>query len=186
MTAPVYTNILSASQHLLAGGIGVLKTDTIYGIVARAEDESAVERVYMAKQRTPTKSPIVLISSPDQMFDTYDQTTYDSLHNYWPGPYSIIVPSTKAPAWLTRGNGSVAYRLPDDKNLRQLIETTGPLIAPSANPEGMQPAATIHQALGYFGNNVDFYVDSGEVPIDTPPSHLLRYDIESSKFEQLR
>ena len=30
-------------QTLLAGGIAVVRTDTLYGIVARADDEDAVE-----------------------------------------------------------------------------------------------------------------------------------------------
>lgn len=183
---PIYTDIQSAIQHLLAGGIGVIKTDTIYGIVACANNEASVERVYEVKKRTPTKSPIVLVGSVEQLFDTYDKTVHGFLEKYWPGPYSIILPSATAPIWLTRGNASVAYRLPDNESLRQLIEATGPLIAPSANPETLQPAATIRQAQEYFGKSVDFYVDSGEVAIDTPPSRLLRYDASSDSFEKLR
>lgn len=183
---PIFTNLAGSAPLLTAGGVGILKTDTLHGIVARADSEAAVERVFMLKTRTPTKSPIVLISSVDQLFDTYDTTTLAFLNDYWPGPYSIILPSTNAPAWLTRGNNSVAYRLPDDEALRSLIATTGPLIAPSANPETLQPAATIREAQEYFGKSVDFYVDSGEVAIDAPPSRLLRYDIHSGDFERLR
>ena len=38
---------------------------------------------------------------------------------------------------------------------------TGPLIAPSANTEGLSPAENIEQAKKYFGDLVDFYVDGG-------------------------
>lgn len=183
---PIFTSLADCAPPLIAGGVGILKTDTLYGIVARADSEAAVERIFDLKTRTPTKSPIVLISSIEQLFDTYDKKTYDFLDDYWPGPYSIILSSTTAPAWLTRGNNSVAYRLPDDESLRALIAATGPLIAPSANPETLQPAATIRQAQDYFGKSVDFYVDSSEVPIDTPPSRLLRYDPQTGEFERLR
>ena len=156
---------------LLSGGIGVLRTDTLYGLVAVAEDRAAVERVYALKSRDETKSPIVLIASIDQVFDTID--TPASLDSYWPGKVSIVLPSVTAPSWIQRGNHSVAYRLPDDMALQNLLETTGPLIAPSANPEGSTPASTITEAIAYFGDAVDFYVDGGTVT-DTAPSRLIR------------
>ncbi|MDP3729453.1 MAG: Sua5/YciO/YrdC/YwlC family protein, partial [bacterium] len=42
-----------------------------------------------------------------------------------------------------------------------LLKKTGPLVAPSANPQGLTPALTIAQAKKYFGNHVDFYVNAG-------------------------
>jgi len=40
---------------------------------------------------------------------------------------------------------------------------TGPLIAPSANPEGLPPARNLEEAKGYFGDSVDMYMDGGEI-----------------------
>ncbi|MEK7089665.1 MAG: Sua5/YciO/YrdC/YwlC family protein [Patescibacteria group bacterium] len=51
--------------------------------------------------------------------------------------------------------------MPKGVALRSLLKQTGPLVAPSANPEGEMPARTIREAKKYFGNRVDFYVDSG-------------------------
>lgn len=157
---------------LKAGAIGVLRTDTLYGVVARADNEPAVQRVYELKDRSEHKSPIVLISEKDQVFDSVPREINTLLDDVWPGPVSVIIPSMKAPIWIRRGNDSVAYRLPNSNELRQLVSQTGPLIAPSANPEGEPPAMTVQEAKGYFGDNVDFYVDSGQV-IDNSPSQLL-------------
>jgi len=165
------------------GGVGVLRTDTLYGIVAPADNEAAVERVYQLKHRTPTKSPIVLIADLSMLFDEYDEATIKRLKELWPGRNSIILPSQKGPAWVTRGNASIAYRMPDNDELRSLVAKTGPLIAPSANPEGRAPAATIEAAVAYFGNMADFYVDGGEVTDDTP-SRL--YRLTPNDLERLR
>jgi len=175
------TDEIAAIVH--RGGIGVLRTDTLYGIVAQAKNEKAVERVYRAKTRTPSKSPIVLIASPDDMFDTYDRSTYLRLKELWPGRNSIILPSTEAPFWIRRDNGSVAYRVPDDPELRNFLMQTGPLIAPSANIEGEAPAMSIKQAEAYFGTTVDFYVDGGTV-MDASPSRL--YRMTEKDLERLR
>lgn len=71
--------------------------------------------------------------------------------------------------------------MPADEGLRELLRQTGPLIAPSANPEGAPPARTISEAEAYFGDGVDIYVDGGEVPLDINPSRLLRLHKDGSK-----
>lgn len=169
---------------LRSGGIGVVRTDTLYGIVARADDEQAVERVYALKHRNPQKSPIVLISDASQMYDGFPTDYQAIIGERWPAKTTMIFPSTQAPLWLRRDNGSVAYRLPHHEELKALIEKTGPLIAPSANPEGLTPAMTIAEAKAYFGDAVDFYVDGGTVTDDSP-SRIIRF-AENGDVEELR
>jgi L-threonylcarbamoyladenylate synthase len=181
----VYTD--SFTDEIVAlvqkGGVGVLRTDTLYGLVARAADEAAVERVYSIKGRTSAKPPIVLVASPDQLMDTYDGSVLTRLKTLWPGKNSVILPAPTAPKWLVRSGDSLAYRMPDNKDLRDLLLATGPLIAPSANPEGEPPAADYNDAQEYFGDEVDFYVDQGRV-IDNTPSKL--YRLHDDTLERLR
>lgn len=159
---------------LRSGGIAVIRTDTLYGIVGRADNQATVERIYQIKGRAPDKSPIVLISDMSDMFETYDTAVHAMLPAYWPGPNSIILPSRDGPTWITRGNASIAYRLPANPALQALIRAVGALVAPSANPEGLTPAATTDQARRYFGDAVDYYLDGGTVT-DQQPSSLFRY-----------
>jgi L-threonylcarbamoyladenylate synthase len=169
---------------LRRGAVGVIRTDTIYGIVGRADDEQAVERIYDLKNRDGDKSPIVLVSSVDDLFDEPTAQERALLDGVWPGKVSVIIPARHAPPWLERGNGSVAYRLPADETLRSLVAQTGPLIAPSANLQGEKPAESVEEAIRYFGENVDFYVDGGTVE-DPTPSQLLRLR-EDGEVERLR
>lgn len=168
---------------LRQGGVAVLRTDTLYGIVCLADSEQAVAHIYNLKHRADTKSPILLIADQSQLYDKPIDSIAETLSITWPGPYSIILPSERAPSWVTRHNDSVAYRVPALDNLRYLLKQTGPLIAPSANTEGNPPATTIEEAIDYFGDHVDIYVDGGEVT-DTKPSSLLRFS--GNHFERLR
>jgi len=168
---------------LKTGGIGVVRTDTLYGLVAVANNDVAVERVFAVKGRANEKAPIVLISNMNQIFDQIDASISDHLAKVWPGKNSVILPSHRAPDWITRGNQSVAYRLPNNPELCELIGKVGPLIAPSANPQGLVPAMTIHEAENYFSDKVDFYVDGGEVT-DNTPSKLFRFGQQG--MERLR
>ncbi|HEY1085789.1 MAG TPA: L-threonylcarbamoyladenylate synthase [Candidatus Saccharimonadales bacterium] len=171
-------------ETLRDAGVVVLRTDTLYGVLAKADDEKAVERVYALKSRDVAKSPIVLIASLSQLFDVPSREELSYLNSVWPEKVSVILPSVHAPVWLRRDNGSVAYRMPADGNLRELLMKTGPLIAPSANPEGMPPANRVSEAEQYFGDKVDIYVDGGEVMDDTP-SRLVKLH-KDGKVETLR
>lgn len=170
---------------LRSGGIAVIRTDTLYGLVASADDEQAVERVYTAKGRDVHKSCIVLLDDIRSMYGKGDDLAREERQFRSDVPTSFLVPGESAPRWLLRENNDLAYRVPADVSFRQFLAETGPLIAPSANPQGLPPARTIDEARAYFGDKVDCYVDGGTVPADMPPSRLLRVH-DDGRVEQLR
>lgn len=173
-------------QILKSGGIGVIPTDTQYGLVAEALNQDAVEKVYKIRKRSPEKPFIILISdlSDLKFFGVdLDFKTSQFLENIWPNPVSIILPvASNEFAYLHRGTNSLAFRMPDDKNLLEILQKTGPLIAPSANLEGHIYAKSISEAKNYFGDQVDFYEDQGT--LESRPSTLIK--IEDGKIEVLR
>ena len=146
-------------------GIGILATDTLYGVVGSAFSKKAVLRIYDVKGRTEGKPLIILIPLVNDLkrFGIKLSKAHESyLNSIWPGPVSVILPcSQKKFQYLHRGTKSLAFRLPKSKKLRELLQKTGPLVAPSANPQGEKPAHTIAEAKKYFGAKVDFYIPSG-------------------------
>lgn len=170
---------MKITDHLMNNKIAVLKTDTLYGLVARADSPDAVEEIYGLKKRDSQKPLIILISSIEQisLFDVaLDESIKKKLANFWPGKVSIILDVKKRAQqleYLHRGSYSLAFRLPQKKNLTDLIGITGPLVAPSANPQGMEPAVNIAQAKEYFGNSIEYYLDEGEV-FDNTPSKIIK------------
>ena len=180
------------------GGIGVLATDTIYGLVGSALSKKAVAKIYKLRQRNTKKPMIILIGAIKDLFlfgIKLDGKTKKLLNKFWPGKISVILPCLhKKFFYLHRGTKTLAFRLPAvvsasvkatadkkaladksagkpaKKNLIKLLKLTGPLVAPSANPEGLPPAKTIKQAQKYFGNKIDFYVDEGK--LSSKPSTL--------------
>lgn len=163
-------------ELLKNGSVGVLRTDTLYGIVASAANHSAVERVYAARKRDKGKASIILIADESQLLSPVPEHAKTILRDNWPGPVSIILPvDASVPEWLHRGTGGLAYRVPDDEQLREFLSKTGPLIAPSANLEGQPPARSVAEAVHYFGDSVDFYVDGG-ICKNIQPSKLIRVE----------
>ena len=83
----------------------------------------------------------------------------ENIKKFWPGPVSVILPCPlKKFEYLHRGQNTLAFRLPKKKALIKILKKTGPLVAPSANPENLLPAQNIKEAKKYFGGNVDFYL----------------------------
>ncbi len=163
-------------EHLKLGGVGVIPTDTIYGIVAQAFRPKAVDRIYDIKGRQGNKPFIVLISSLNDLRKFKVQLSEDDksfLLKCWPGAVSVILPVPNSDLeFLHRGEKTLAFRWPNKADLVEIIKEVGPLVAPSANPEGEKPATTIAEAKTYFGHNVDFYEDGGT--LESEPSTLIR------------
>lgn len=168
------------------GHYAVIPTDTIYGIVGSALDPVVVENLYDIRDRARSKPFIVLIAQiTDLAKFGLDYHPYQNILNqYWPGPFSLILPNNKEEfEFLHRGTNSIAFRMPANEDLRILIEQTGPLVAPSANLAGEPPAQTIEQAQNYFGNKVAIYFDGGEIV--GHPSEVIKIK-EDGSIEKVR
>lgn len=154
-----------AVKVIKKGGIGILPTDTLYGVVGSALSRKAVSRIYKVKGRNEGKPLIILI--PDMLsLRKFNVTLSPEQKKYvlksWPGPVSIIVPCrSKQFEYLHRGTKSLAFRMPKNIKIRNFLKKTGPIVAPSANPQGLKPASNIVDAKKYFKDKVDFYVSGG-------------------------
>ncbi|MBI2599571.1 threonylcarbamoyl-AMP synthase [Candidatus Daviesbacteria bacterium] len=148
------------------GNVGVLPTDTIYGLVGSALNRDVVEKIYRLRQRVKDKPMIILIASLNDLnkFNIkLTDTQKEFLKKIWPNPLSVVLPCfSEKFFYLHRGKKSLAFRMPKDGNLLEMLKQTGPLVAPSANFEGEPPAENINQAKKLFGNKVSFYIDKGK------------------------
>ncbi|HEV7424087.1 MAG TPA: L-threonylcarbamoyladenylate synthase [Candidatus Paceibacterota bacterium] len=161
---------------LTEGGVAVMPTDTLYGIVGKAEDKNVVEQIYKIRKRNPKKPFIILIGDMSELekfsISLSDQQKKEIL-KYWsfnptldfqPDPTSIVLdcPDERF-SYLHRGIKTLAFRVPFPQALRDLLLKTGPLIAPSANTEKFPASENIEDAKKYFGDKVDLYVDEGSI-----------------------
>lgn len=161
--------------HLLQNGaVGILPTDTLYGVVCVADNKVAVQRFYKLKEREH-KPGTVIATTIDQLAKLGIKRAYlKAVETFWPGAVSVVVPSSDvATHHLRQGLPSIAVRLPKDEKLHTLLTKTGPLLTTSANPPGQPPAATIQMAEMYFRSEVDFYVDGGNLK-NRKPSTIVR------------
>ncbi|HSX16327.1 MAG TPA: L-threonylcarbamoyladenylate synthase [Candidatus Saccharimonadales bacterium] len=158
-------------ELLRNGAVGVLPSDTVYGLVCRAADEQAVQRLYALKSRDH-KPGTLIAANVDQLVELGIKARYlKAVEQFWPGAVSVETPHSIE--YLNMSTGRQGIRIPDDKPLLELMEQVGALQTTSANQPGEPVANNIAEAQAYFGDSVDFYVDGGDLS-NRPPSTLIR------------
>ncbi|MEZ5165930.1 MAG: L-threonylcarbamoyladenylate synthase [Acidimicrobiales bacterium] len=137
---------------LRRGEVVILPTDTIYGLVAAADDSAAVERMFAEKQRPADVRVAVLVADVEQArrYVLLGEAGEALAAACWPGPLTIVAPR-HAPGSLAAGDDdTLGVRCPDDDRLRALAAAVGPLAATSANRHGRETAATAEGVASDF------------------------------------
>lgn len=163
---------LRLTALLRQGAIGVLPTDTVYGLVCRAADETAVKRLYQVKSRE-SKPGTVIAAGINQLVELGIKTRYlKAVEQFWPNAISIEIPHQIS--YLNQATGRQAFRIvKEPAALVELLKASGPLLTSSANLPKKPPANNIAEAQKYFEDELDFYVDGGDLS-DRKPSTLIR------------
>ena len=156
------------------GKIGVIPTDTIYGLTSLASFEEGVSRLYSLKKRDKKLGTFIAADIEQLLELGLDEQALRAVAHLWPNPVSVVVPVIREGSHLDLGKGSLAVRIPKDDALLELLKQTGPLATSSANLFDHPPANTIAEAQAYFGDRVDFYVDIGDLS-GRPPSTIARF-----------
>jgi L-threonylcarbamoyladenylate synthase len=157
---------------LLAGKVGVMPTDTVYGLVAGAANPEAAARLYALKKREH-KPGTVVAASVEQLISLGVPEQYlRRVQHLWPNPLSVEIPLGGNLDYLHQETGRQGFRVVSDERLRNILEQTGPLVTSSANQPGEPGSSNVHEAFGYFGDALDFYIDGGDLS-GRPPSTLI-------------
>ena len=122
-----------AAACLLAGGVVLLPTDTVYGLAVHPEHDESVTRLFAMKGRPRSVNLPVMISSVDDILTLGGVVNRPAelllQSKYVPGPLTLAigVSEAKLAPWL-RGRDEFAVRMPDDERLLAIIDMTGPLL----------------------------------------------------------
>jgi len=162
------------ARVLLAGGLVVHPTDTLFALAARASDRAAVDRLLRVKGRHPGRPLSVAVSSVEELerWATLGRTARRFVRDELPGPYTILArPSAEARRRLARevaGGSRIGLRVPAHRLARELARRVGPLVATSANASGTPPVRDLVEARRVFGPRVAAYLSTSPSPTGTP------------------
>lgn len=149
---PTAAIVSELARILEAQGIALLPTDTIYGLHGLAGDSAVAERIAQWKGR-PDDKPFVILAANAKQLGDLQVTVPAVLATIWPAPLTAILP--------TADHRSLAVRIPDRRWLRDLLESTGPLVSTSANRSGEPPITSPAELVGERCEMLEAIVDAG-------------------------
>ncbi len=181
--------IRKSLEVLKNGGVFVYPTDTVWGIGCDASSEKAVERVYEIKQRSDSKSLIILVDSWE-MLQEYVDTIPVKVSCVIKGssrPTTVIYdrPKNLASNAIADDN-TVAIRIVQDEFCQNLIQKFGkPIVSTSANISGQKTPGSFSYIDKSILDKVDYIVNLHRDEINNRSSQIIRID-RTGKIEFLR
>lgn len=151
-----------AVKVLKSGGIILYPTDTVWGIGCDATNADAVQKVYELKQRSESKSLVMLAADLD-MVARYIRVVPDmaiALVEVNDSPMTIIYPGAQGlAANAVAEDGTVGIRIPMSEFCVQLCKRLGrPLVSTSANISGEDTPECFEEISEAVTSGVDYIV----------------------------
>lgn len=161
-------HVIKAFDTLQNGGVIALPTDTLYGLAAKVDNSTAIQKIYDIKSRSSAKP--LAICSPD--IQTIRQLSYTDhidnalLNTLLPGPVTLILKRrANLNSHLNPGIPLVGVRIPDNKFIQHICREIGPLALTSANKSEQTSPLSIYDFQDIW-DNIDTIFDGGNLQLD--------------------
>ena len=184
------TEIKNAVEVLASGGTILYPTDTIWGIGCDATNQKAVDKIYKIKRRMESKSLLMLVESPDRIFDYVEKVSplFIDLIKSYDKPLTVIYQGAKNVAkGVAAEDNTIGIRVSKDEFCKELISAFGKaIVSTSANISGEPSAIRFQQISEKVKSQVDYVVKLYQNEIRLMrPSRIIRIT-ETGDFEIVR
>jgi L-threonylcarbamoyladenylate synthase len=192
----IKVNILRLDEHnsheiiertekiLREGGVAIVPTDTVYGIVCDGLNEQAKERIFEIKGRPADKSLIGFVNTIEKAkeFTEIPPEKITFLKEKWPGKTTFIIKAKRDVSHITSETGTMAFRIPNHSFLLRLVKKFDVLASTSANISGENAPCCVEEIPDKLKEKVDIVIDGG-ITQGTPSSII---DLTGTTPVQLR
>jgi len=183
--------IFETAKVLKNGGLVVFPTDTVYGLIADAKNQDAVQKLLKFKDRPAGKPISVFVSSinDSKKYVELDENNEKMLHRILPGPFTVVLRSKHIlDLALESEKGTLGIRVPQSDYVQKLMDTfQSPLTATSANMSGQSPHYSIESLKNQVSSPkeklIDLIIDAGKLPHNKPSTVV---ELISSNIKTLR
>ncbi|MDN3644436.1 L-threonylcarbamoyladenylate synthase [Lutimonas halocynthiae] len=176
-------------QHIKDGNIIVYPTDTIWGLGCDATNQSAVEKVYEIKNRSESKSLIILVDSIE-MLETYIETVPELIRVYIETatkPTTVIYAQPQGLASnVVAKDDTVAIRIVKNDFCKALIKSFGkPIVSTSANISNQPSPSNFNEIDPLLLEKADYIVNLPAVETKKTASQIIKLN-DLGEIEYLR
>jgi L-threonylcarbamoyladenylate synthase len=154
-----------AVAAIRAGRQVVLPTDTVYGLCADAESETAALEVARLKGRAAQQPMALLARDVDRLLGLVPELDERVLRALLPGPYTLVLPNpARRYPWLG-GNDTIGVRVPNlPAPSAVVLDEVGAVLATSANLHGGPDPRRLEDIPEAICQACGALVDAGELP----------------------
>jgi len=159
--------VLADTEEILKkGGVAIVPTDTVYGLVCDGLNEKAKDRIFEIKGRPEQKPLIGFVDSIEKVkkFAEIQAEKEVFLKKSWPGAVTFLLKAKLNLCRITSNEEKMAFRMPDHKFLLLLIKKFDVLASTSANISGGKTPSCIEDIPDTVKDKVDIVIDSGVLP----------------------
>jgi len=181
----MWSEVKKANDVIESGGIILYPTDTIWGIGCDALNEKAITRIYALKNRADSKSLIILLAEPKDIFQFVANPHPDiiSIVQSFERPTTVIYnQAIGLPDSLISQDGSIAIRITRDPFCKSLLKKMKkPLVSTSANISGNPSPKEFSTIESAIKNGVDYIVSHRQdEKTNVPSSRIVRIHEDGS------
>jgi protein-tyrosine phosphatase len=153
------------TEILQGGGIAIIPTDTVYGLIGKAFDADVFKKLDMVKgeRRLPYATAFESLESIEDWFGGLGFRARRMAHSLLPGPITLVMNSAgKIPLRFRHRSAGIGVRLSTDKLLPELSQRlNSPIWATSANRSGDTTPGDFRTINPGLIQQVDFAIDAG-------------------------
>jgi len=166
---PEPRKIRTVVEKLLAGGVVICPTDTVYAYVCSAHSARAIEEVARLKGIKPQKADLSLICQDLSQLSTYakavDTAAFRIMKRALPGPYTFIVTaSSEIPKLFKNNKRTVGIRVPGHPIPLAIVRELGHalVVASVHDPDKVVDYTTDPERIDeHLGHQVELVIDGG-------------------------
>lgn len=152
---------------LLNKGIGIIPTDTVYGLCTNAYDKNLVKKVYKIKKRDFNKPLVLFVKNKEEIekFAFVDEISKKLIDKFFPGEITIVLKKKEVcPDVSLKKFDTVGFRIPNHPFILNLLNILDfPLATSSANISKQKTPKNLEGLRNIFDGLVDFIVDGDEL-----------------------
>ena len=148
-------------------GVGVIPTDTVYGLCVNAFDKDLIRKIYKIKKRDFDKPLVLFVKNKEEInkFAFVDKISEKLIDKFMPGEITIVLKKKETcPDVSLKKFETVGFRIPNNDFVLNLLNKIDfPLATTSANISKQKTPKDLDGLKKIFNGIVDFMVDGGEL-----------------------
>ena len=171
------STIEHAAEVFTRGGIIAYPTEAVFGLGCDPDNDDAVNKLLLLKERSVDKGLILLAANYEQLLpyldnDAISQDQRSLILSRWPAALTQVLPANNNISPLLCGVfDSIAVRVTNHPDAIALCNLTNKaVVSTSANLSGQPPATTWQQVEQKLGDKVDSIIKTDTLGFIKPTS----------------